>query len=149
MTIFSRGMLHTSLAMVVWHHMTCLFIRAHHRHRHQRNEKQNTLRSQPEFPRSFRFRFSVRTSVLHGCSAGGAKLHVLCGMPPVSSDRPVGGYRLYHFSSIHNYFGSILCRPFALGLWIFYRGRPPRIMARLAVLNALVNMPDVLPLGSG
>jgi hypothetical protein len=94
-------------------------------------------------------RLSVRTSVLHGCSAGGAELHVLCGMPPVSSDRPAGGYRLYHFSSIRNYFGSILCRPFALGLWIFYRGRPPRIMARLAFLNELVNMPDVLPLASG
>ena len=96
-TTFSRGVLHTSLAMVVWHHMTGIFIRVHHRHRHQRNEKQNTLRSQPKFPRSFRFRLSVRTSVLHGCSAGAAKLHVLCGMPPVSSDRPTGGYRLYHF----------------------------------------------------
>ena len=52
-------------------------------------------------------------------------------------------------SSIRNYFGSNLCRPFALGLWIFYRGRPPRIMARLAFLNELVNMPDVLPLASG
>ena len=33
-------------------------------------------------------------------------------------------------SSIRNYFGSNLCRPFALGLWISYRGRPSRIMAR-------------------
>jgi hypothetical protein len=142
-TTFSRGVLHTSLAMVVWHHMTPIFIRVHHRHRHQRHEKQNTLRSQPKFPRSFRFRLSVRTSVLHGCSAGGAKLRT-CAMWHAT-----GFIDFIISSSIRNYFGSNLCRPFALGLWIFYRGRPPRIMARLAFLNELVNMPDVLPLASG
>jgi hypothetical protein len=63
--------------------------------------------------------------------------YVLCGIDFIIS------------ISIRNYFGSNLCRPFALGLWIFYRGRPPRIMARLAFLNELVNMPDVLPLASG
>ena len=39
-------------------------------------------------------------------------------------------------SSIRNYFGSNLCRPFALGLWISYRGRPSRIMARRQLLTA-------------
>ena len=60
-TTLSCGVLHTSLVMTVWHHMTGIFIRIHHRHRHQRNKKQNSLRSQRKFSRSFRFEPSART----------------------------------------------------------------------------------------
>ena len=61
MTTLSSGVFHTSLVMTVWHHMTGIFIRIHHRHRHQRNKKQNSLRSQRKFTRSFRFEPSART----------------------------------------------------------------------------------------
>ena len=43
MTTLSCGVLHTSLVMTVWHHMAGIFIRIHHRHRHQRNKKQNSF----------------------------------------------------------------------------------------------------------
>ena len=39
MTTLSCGVLHTSVVIMVWHHMAGIFIRIHHRHRHQRNKK--------------------------------------------------------------------------------------------------------------
>ena len=55
----SCGVLHTSLVMMVWHHMTGIVIRVNHLHHHERNQKQNSSRSQ------------FWTFLIHECFAGG------------------------------------------------------------------------------
>ena len=68
MTTLSSGVLHTSLVMTVWHHMTGIFIRIHHRHRRiHANLKLPLAAFQPRFSTTAALRMPYYISTPMAC----------------------------------------------------------------------------------